>query len=140
MSFPNSERLLRTAFAQPNPSSALLDLIKQNPTYPAVVDLVLTYTTLVDENPTRAEALASILLHVRDAPDSDAPTSISGLPIPEIFSCELADIHEHDLRVNDATKTLGPSNFFLTSSFLSGLSFKHELTSAVVNTGSFSTL
>ncbi|KAF9470874.1 hypothetical protein BDN70DRAFT_939368 [Pholiota conissans] len=36
--------------------------------------------------------------------------------IPEFISCELANIHEQYLQVNDATKTLDPSNSFSASS------------------------
>ncbi|KAF9472651.1 hypothetical protein BDN70DRAFT_446573 [Pholiota conissans] len=78
MSFPNSEQLFRTAFNQPNPSSTLLNLIKQNSTYLSIVKLVAIYANLVDENLTRAEALASILLQVRGA--RPPPSTASSFP------------------------------------------------------------
>ncbi|KAF9483736.1 hypothetical protein BDN70DRAFT_918142 [Pholiota conissans] len=125
--FPNSEQLFRSAFDQPNSPSELLKLIKEHPTYPAVVDLLVYYTCVAEENPTRAEALASILLQVRDAPD--APIINTDLTLMEVFSRKLADLHGRGLEVDDDTKTLGPSNTFLTGSLLSGLSFKYQLTS-----------
>ncbi|KAF9471854.1 hypothetical protein BDN70DRAFT_901005 [Pholiota conissans] len=106
-------------------SNSPLNQIKHHPTYPAIVELIAIYPILANENPTRAEAPASTL-KVRDAPDT--PTK-NNFTVPEIISCELAYIHDPDLQVNDTTKTLGLSNIFLTSSLLSGLSFKYEFTS-----------
>ncbi|KAF9470726.1 hypothetical protein BDN70DRAFT_998846 [Pholiota conissans] len=95
------------------------------PYLPRYLEFVAIYVTLANENPTRAEAPASTL-KVRDA--LNTPT-IGNLTVPEIFSCELGDIHKQDLQVNDTMNTLQPSNIFLTSYLLSGLSFKYELTS-----------
>ncbi|KAF9475088.1 hypothetical protein BDN70DRAFT_884150 [Pholiota conissans] len=131
-SFLNSEQLFRSALNQPNSASEVVKLIKAYPTYPAVAELVVIYATVADKNPTQADALASTMLQVRNAPDT--PT-IDDFTLPEILNCELADLHARALRINEDTKALGPSNFLLTSSLLSGLSFKYELTSCSEQSG-----
>ncbi|KAF9471600.1 hypothetical protein BDN70DRAFT_901215, partial [Pholiota conissans] len=118
-SFPNSGQLFRSAFDLPNSASELLKLIKEHPTYPAIIELVVIYAIVAEKNPIRAEALASTMLQVRNAPD--APT-VGDYTIAEIFYRELASLHRRALEVDDI-EPLTPSNFFLTSSLLSALSF-----------------
>ncbi|KAF5334943.1 hypothetical protein D9611_010009 [Ephemerocybe angulata] len=124
-SFPNAEKLLQAAYAQSNPAPELLRLLKANPTYPAVVDLLVQYTEAAEEKPSRAEALAGALVRVRDA--SDAPV-IADNTLTHYFSRQLADLHTRGLDGDD--DDFSASNTYLINSLLSGLSFKYGLTSS----------
>ncbi|KAF8972517.1 hypothetical protein BDZ97DRAFT_838158 [Flammula alnicola] len=125
--FPNAEEIFRDALSIPDPAPTLLNLIKEHPTYPAVSDLLFYYTEVAGEQPSRANALATALITVRDAPD--API-IQANGLAGLFSRKLADLHSRGFELDDDAKEFGPSNAFLTTSLLSGLSFKHKLTSS----------
>jgi hypothetical protein len=60
--FPNSKKLLSSAYALPGPTSELLKLIKAHPTEAAVTELLIFYIKAVEENRLRANALASVLV------------------------------------------------------------------------------
>ena len=129
MSFPNAEKLFRDAFSLPDPAPKLLELIMAHPTFAAVVDLLDYYTAFVQEHPSRANALALALVAVRDSPD--APL-IDGCTLFDLFYRELADLHSlgfysMDNPHND-NKNFVPTNTFLLTSLLSGLSIKYDLT------------
>jgi hypothetical protein len=127
-SFPDAETHFCNAFAQPDPPEELLKLLNEHPTYPAVVDLMTYYTSAAEEDPWRALTLASALATVRDAPN--AP-QIGNLTLLELFNRELAAHHPRGLDVdNEKAQEFGPTNTFLIHSLLSGLSFKHNLTSS----------
>ncbi|CAA7268170.1 unnamed protein product [Cyclocybe aegerita] len=125
--FANSEKLFRDAFALSDPAAELLNLLKAHPSYPAVVDLLVYYTDVVEENPSRAKALASALVVVRDSPD--API-IGDATLAEYFNRKLADLHSRGLEMSDDTETFGPTNTYLAASLLSGFSLKYGLTSS----------
>jgi hypothetical protein len=127
--FPNAEQLFRDAFALPNPAPELLKLINAHPTYAAVMDLLVYYTAVVQGNPSRANASALALVAVRDSPD--APV-IDNDPLEDLFSRQLADLHSRgfDSLHNPYNDNMGivPTNTFLLTSLLSGLSIKYDLT------------
>jgi hypothetical protein len=127
--FPNAEQLFRDAFALPDPAPELLRLIKAHPTYAAVMDLLVHYTAVVQGNPSRANALALALVAVRDSPD--APVTDADA-LDELFSRQLADLHSRgfDFLDNPRNHNMGivPTNTFLLTSLLSGLSIKYDLT------------
>ncbi|KAF8186305.1 hypothetical protein BJ912DRAFT_972212 [Pholiota molesta] len=124
-SFPDAEAHFCNAFAQPDPAAALLKLLNEHPAYPAVVDLMTYYTSAAEADPWRAHTLAAALAAVRDAPD--AP-QIGNLTLLELFNRELAAHHPRGLDAD--TRAFGPANTFLIHSLLSGLSFRHNLTSS----------
>jgi hypothetical protein len=134
--FPNSEELLRSAFALSDPTPALLQLIKAYPTADAVRDLLIFYIDAVEANPSRAYALASVLVALRDSPDapvilsdsSDAPFIQDSSTLAEAFDNELDDLHARGSVFDKDNKTFGPTNTYLINSLLSGLSFKYNLT------------
>ena len=128
-SFPNAEKLFRDAFFLPDPAPMLLELIKAHPTYAAVMDLLEHYTAFVQEHPSRANTLALALVAVRDS--SDAPL-INGHTLFDLFYRELADLlslgfYSTDNSHND-NENFVPTNTFLLTSLLSGLSIKYNLT------------
>lgn len=127
-SFPDAEEHFRYAFAQPDPPEELLKLLNGHPTYPAVVDLMIYYTSVAEEDPWHAHTLASALATVRDSPD--APL-IGNLTLLELFNRELAAHHPRGLDMDsEKAREFGPTNTFLIHSLLSGLSFKNNLTSS----------
>ncbi|KAF9473537.1 hypothetical protein BDN70DRAFT_937354 [Pholiota conissans] len=123
--FPDSEQCFRQAFDHPDAPAKLLKLIKEYPEYMVIIDLVVTYQTIVQENPDRAEELTRTLVAVRNSPD--APIISGDTTLAEIFSCRLAFLHGVALIIDDEKKILGTSNEFLSGSLLSGLSFKYNL-------------
>ena len=124
--FPNSEELLRSAFALSDPTPALLQLIKAYPTADAIRDLLIFYIDAVEANPSRAYSLASVLVALRDSPD--APVIQDGSSLAEAFYNELDDLHSRGSVFDKDNKTFGPTNTYLINSLLSGLSFKYNLT------------
>ena len=83
--FPNSEELLRYAFSLSGPTPALLQLIKAYPgTADAIRDLLIFYIDAVEANPSRAYALASVLVALRDS--SDAPVIQDGSSLAAAFN------------------------------------------------------
>ena len=121
--FPKAEQLFREAFALPDPAPKLLGLVKAHPTYDTIMNLLLHYTVAVQDNPYRANTLALALKAVGDSPD--APT-IDGDTLLELFYRELADLHSRGF--DSASKGFVPTNTFLITSLLSGLSIKYDLT------------
>jgi len=122
--FPNAEQLFHDAYALSDPAPKLLDLIKAHPTHSAVVDLLVYYTDVVEQNPYRANELASALVSVRDSPD--AP-KIHDSSLAEVFSRQLGDLHVRGFELDN---NFGPTNSYLITSLLSGLSFKYNLTTS----------
>lgn len=82
----------------------------------------------MEENPSRACALASALVALRDSPD--APVIQGGSSLAEEFHVGLADLHSRGLTFDDDNTKFNPTNTYLTNCLLSGLSFKHDLTSS----------
>ncbi|KAF9473542.1 hypothetical protein BDN70DRAFT_925102 [Pholiota conissans] len=103
-----------------------MKLIKEHPSYDAVVDCVIAYTFIAEENPERVDALARTLRAVRDSPDA---------PMIGGDSTTLWEIYREQLRVLHAQgfaeipEQIGPTNSFLLTSLLSGISFKYDLLS-----------
>ena len=124
--FPDAYELFCKAFGLSDPTPELLDLIKAHPTEAAVRDLLIEYTDAAEENPSRAYALASVLVALRDSPE--APV-IEGSSLAVAFHVRLADIHSQNLTFDDDNDTCSPTNTYLTNCLLSGLSLKHGLTS-----------
>jgi len=132
--FDNAETLFRSAFSLSDPAPELLNLIKAHPTEAAVIDLLVYYTDAVEENPSRANALASALVTLRSSPD--APMLDDGSSsLTEVFSCKLADLHSRGLMFDEDNTTFGPSNTYLINCLLSGLSFKYEFTACSAQYG-----
>jgi hypothetical protein len=129
--FPNAEQLFCDAFALPDPAPKLLELIKAHPTYAAVMDLLVHYTVVVQENPSRANAFALALVAVRDSLEAPAIDNDSTV-LAELISRKLADLHSRGFQSLDDpqndNKGLVPTNTFLLTSLLSGLSIKYDLT------------
>lgn len=133
--FPNSEQIFTDAFALPDPAPELLKLIKAHPKYHTVVDLLVTYTIIVEENPSRASSLAASLARVCDSDPPDAPI-IAGSSLAELFSDKLVNLHSKGFAFDDDIfgqtndMVFGPTNEYLTASLLSGMSFKYNLASS----------
>ena len=124
--FPNSYHLFQQAFAAAEPVPHLLQLLKQYPTYLAVRDLVVSYTEVVEEDPSLGQSLASTLARVRDS--CDAPT-FEMETLSSYINSVLADQHFKVIYGDNEVKEYGPKNTYLLDSLLSGLSLKHGLTS-----------
>jgi hypothetical protein len=106
--FDNAETLFRSAFSLPDPAPELLNLIKAHPTEAAVIHLLVYYTDVVEENPSRANALASALVTLRSS--LDAPMLNNGRSsLTEVFSIELADLHDRGLMFDEDNATFGPT-------------------------------
>ena len=133
--FDNAEQLFRSAYALSDPVPELLNLMKAHPTQASAIDLVVYYTEAVEEDPSCANALASALVTLRDSPD--APMLNDGSSnLVEVFSFELAVLHSRGLRIGKSHINFGPTNLYLINCLLSGLSFKHRLTSCSDQYGS----
>jgi hypothetical protein len=124
--FPNSDHLFQQAFASTDPVPLLLQQLIEHPVHPAVLDLVVSYTEAVEENPSRGQSLASALARLAKA--DDAPTFETDT-LSSLINRELADQHFKVLYGNSEVKEYGPKNTYLLDSLLSGLSLKYELTS-----------
>ncbi|KIM35537.1 hypothetical protein M413DRAFT_32405 [Hebeloma cylindrosporum] len=96
--FPNAGQLFHDALALPNPAPTLLELLKEHPTYGAVRNLLDHYTLAVHEDPSRANALATALVAIRDSPD--APVT-DGRTLQEIFPDELPEYHAYGFGSGD---------------------------------------
>jgi hypothetical protein len=115
--FDNAETLFRSAFSLPDPAPELLNLIKAHPTEAAVIHLLVYYTDVVEENPSRANALASALATLRSS--LDAPMLNNGRSsLTEVFSIELADLHDRGLMFDEDNATFGPTNTYLINCLL----------------------
>jgi hypothetical protein len=127
--FPNSEGLLRCAFALSDPMPALLQLIKAYPTADAIRDLLIFYIDAVEANPSRAYELVSVLVALRDSPDAPViQDGSSQSSLANAFYDELDDLHSRGSVFDKDNQTFGPTNTYLINSLLSGLSFKYNLT------------
>ena len=89
----------------------------------------------MEANPSRAYALASVLVALRDSPDApvilcDSPDAViqGDSTLAEAFDNELDDLHSLGSVFDKDNKTFGPTNTYLINSLLSGLSFKYNLT------------
>ena len=92
--FPNSEKLLSSAYALSDPTSERLKLIKAHPTEPTVTELLIFY---IEENPSRENALASALVDLHDS--LDARIIQSGSSLPQVFDDGLhSDRFDFDYR------------------------------------------
>ena len=102
----------------------LFKLFKTHPTYRNGIDLLDCYIDVVQRNPYCANELAFALSYLNQClgklEDDDYYT------VTELFSREL--FHRHGLGFSDDTKAFGPTNTFLITSLLSGLSLKYKLT------------
>ena len=123
--FPHAEELFSCAFTLSDPTPALLKLIKAHPTEAVVRELLISYIEAVEDNPSRAYPLASVLVALRDSPD--APV-IRGFSLAETLYNELDDLHSQGSVFDKDNKTFGPTNTYLINSLLSGISFKYNLT------------
>ena len=120
------DRLLQQAFTAEDPAPLLLDILKKDPAYPALLPyLVGYYFDAVRNDPYRAQSLASAL--VRLVNSTDAP-SFGGNTLKEHLYSELAGSH---FKLFDVKKKFdvvyGPNNTHLIDSLLSGFSFKFNL-------------
>ena len=96
-----------------------MNLINAYPTEAAVEDLLFYYTDAVEEDPSRAYALTSVLVALRDC---------SSLAMA--FHVTLADLYSQSFYLDDDDNTLSPTNTYLIDCLLSGLSSKHNLSSS----------
>ena len=69
-SFPGAKKAFVEAYSLSDPTRALLSLIKACPTEAAVEDLLFYYMDAAEENPSRAFALTSVLVALRDSPEA----------------------------------------------------------------------
>ena len=123
--FPKTKEL----FSSPSdPTPTLLKLIKAHPTEVAVRELLISYIEAVEDNPSRAHELTSVLVALRDSPD--APTIQGGSSLTEVFHDELDSLHAEESVLDKHNKTFGPTNTYLINSLLSGVWFKYNLTSS----------
>ncbi len=125
-SFPNAKILFRQVFAASDPAHRLLQLLNENPTYPAVRDLVISYFDTVCEDPSCAQFLASVLDTIRHSPN--APT-FGQETLDDLLNSELAGTH-FKYYDDDSAKEYGPRNEYFLDCLLSGLSLKFGLTEA----------
>ena len=103
-------------------------MIKADPTEAAVRELLVSYIEAVEDNPSRAHELASVLVALRDSPD--APTIQGGSSLAEAFHDELDSLHSEGSVFDKHNKSFGPTNTYLINSLLSGVSFKYNLSSS----------
>ena len=129
-SFPNAEKIFRYAYGLSDPTPELLNLIKAHPTEAAVRGLFIYYIDAAVENPSRAYALASVLVALRDSPDAPLIQGDSSLAMA--FHVGLADLHSGAFYFDDYNRTFSPTNTYSTDCLLSALSLKHNLTSCPV--------
>jgi len=128
--FPGADDLFRKAFGLSDPTPELLSLIKAHPTEAAVRDLLIAYILEAEENPSRAYALASVLVALRDSPDApdiEDLERVDDYSLAVAFRVKLADLHSRYLIFDDDNKTVSPTNTYLTNCLLSALSLKYDL-------------
>ena len=128
--FPGADDLFCKAFGLSDPTPELLSLIKAHPTEAAVRDLLIAYILEAKENPSRAYALASVLVALRDSPDApniEDLERVDDYSLAVAFRVKLADLHSRYLIFDDDNKTVSPTNTYLTNCLLSALSLKHNL-------------
>ena len=105
-SFPNAEKIFRYAYGLSDPTPELLNLIKVHPTEAAVRDLFIYYIDAAVENPSRAYALASVLVALRDSPDAPLIQGDSSLAMA--FHVGLADLHPELFTLTTTTELSAP--------------------------------
>jgi hypothetical protein len=120
--------VFRSAYALSDPTPELLNLIKAHPTELAIRDLLVYYFEAVEGNPSRAYALTSVLVALRDSPDAPVIEGSSTLTLA--FYGRLHDLIPRGFDFDKDNKTFGPTNTYLVNCLLSGLSFKYNLTSS----------
>ena len=125
--FPNAEHLFQQAFVAQDPAPLLLNILKEHPTYLALRDLVFYYVEAVENDPYKAQTLASALAKIIHSPD--AP-SIGDDSLIGLLSRELADTHFKVIYDKDVAKVYGPKNPYLLDSLLSGFALKYNLSSS----------
>ena len=128
--FPGADDLFCKAFGLSDPTPELLSLIKAHPTEAAVRDLLIAYILEAEENPSRAYALASVLVALRDSPDApdiEDLERVEDYSLAVAFRVKLADLHSRYLIFDDDNKTVSPTNTYLINCLLSALSLKHDL-------------
>jgi len=126
--FHNAEKLFRSAYALADPTPELLNLIRAHPTELAIRDLLVYYFEAVEGNPSRAYALTSVLVTLRDSPD--APVIEDGSTLTQAFYDRLHDLIPRGFDFDKDNRTFGPTNTYLVNCLLSGLSLKYNLTSS----------
>jgi len=89
-----------------------------------VFDLLFSYVDAVEDNPSRADMLTSVLVALCTIPK--API-LYGYSLAELFCHKLADLHTKGLDFDKECETFGPTNPYLIACLLSGLSFKYNL-------------
>jgi len=107
-----------------------LSLIKAHPTEAAVRDLLIAYILEAEENPSRAYALAPVLVALRDSPDApniEDLERVDDYSLAVAFRVKLADLHSRYLIFDDDNETVSPTNTYLTNCLLSALSLKHDI-------------
>ncbi|KAH8093312.1 hypothetical protein BXZ70DRAFT_1010541 [Cristinia sonorae] len=127
--FPNSETLFRQALSEADPVPSLLQLLDAHPGWRSMRDLVFAYFDEVEQNPSRAQKLASVLARLSESPAS------ASQPIKEILCRELCDSH-FKLPRDDEVKEYGPNNTWLLESLLSGMSLHYGLACCADQLGS----
>jgi hypothetical protein len=131
-SFPNAEKVLCEAYSLFDPTPALLNLINACPTEAAVKDLLFYYMDAAEDDPSRAYALTSVLVALRDSPE--APLIQDGSLIQDRFSLAtafhvgLSDLYSWCFHLDD--DSICPTNTYLVTCLLSGLTLKHNLSSS----------
>ncbi|KAF9524596.1 hypothetical protein CPB83DRAFT_602958 [Crepidotus variabilis] len=123
--FPNSEQLLRQAFAAEDPVPQLLQLLKENPTFLAARDLTTGYICAIHDNPHRAYSIASSFAKLCNSPD--APL-IESQPLRSLVDDELMEgyfqLRDHHSNPKESD-IYEPENTFLLESLVAGVSVKH---------------
>ena len=132
------EHRLRAAFSLPDPpvaASALLALVRQEPTADTVAELPELYADLAAEDPRRVDSLTRALVLLRHA--DDIPTISKndprGRPYQEKFIVVL-DLFLHDMissilspSIDDDEPIVAPTHPFLVGSLLAASATKHDL-------------
>lgn len=85
------------------------------------------YFEAAEGNPSRAYALTSVLVTLRDSPDAPVIEGSSTL-IPAFYD-RLHDLIPRGFDFDKDNRTFGPTNTYLFNCLISGLSFKYNLTS-----------
>jgi hypothetical protein len=128
-SFPDAEEVF---YGLSDPTPALLSLINAYPTKAAVKDLLFYYMDAAEDDPSRAYALTSVLVALRDSPE--APLIQDGSLIQDRFSLAtafdvgLSDLYSWCFHLDD--DSICPTNTYLVTCLLSGLTLKHNLSSS----------
>jgi hypothetical protein len=133
-SFPDAKQVLCETYRLSDPTPALLTIINAYPTEAVVKDLLFYYMDAAEDNPSRAYALTSVLVALRDSPEAPLIQGGSliqdGSSLAMAFHVTLADLYSRSFYVDDDDSAFGPTNIYLIDCLLSGLSLKHNLSSS----------